>query len=234
MGERSLVLIVEDDEDIAELIAAYLGREEIGADRALSAEEADRLLRSAGYDLVLLDLNLPGMDGLAFLEGLRERSEVPVLIVSSRDSDEERVRALGLGADDFIPKPFSPRVLAARVAAQLRREALRSGPSRNGYRLSFGDLVLDRAARSLRRRGVEIPLSRREYELLEFLSGSPGKAFSAEELFRRVWGKEYGDLSTVAVHIQRLRRKIEADPASPRFIHTAPGLGYRFDSGEEA
>ena len=227
------MLVVEDDSDIASLVRAYLEREAIGADLAASAEEAERLMRASSYDLVLLDLNLPGMDGLAFLSRIRERSQVPVIIVSSRDSDEERIRGLGLGADDFIPKPFSPRVLAARVLAQLRREALRdTGETRVGYGIAFGACLLDRASRTLKRDGAFIALTRREYELLDFLACESGTSFGAEELFRRVWGKEYGDLSTVAVHVQRLRRKIEADPANPLHILTIPGLGYRFERGE--
>jgi two-component system response regulator RegX3 len=169
------------------------------------------------------------MDGMAFLARLRERSDMPVIIVSSRDSDEEKIRGLGLGADDFIPKPFSPRFLAARAAAQLRREALRNPPG-GGFLIRFGDCVLDRAARVLKRGGEDLALTRREYELLDFLCSEPGKSFGAEELFRRVWGKEYGDLSTVAVHVQRLRRKIEPDPASPRYLLNSPGLGYRFEA----
>lgn len=233
MAGRNIVLVVEDDGDIAGLIEAYLDRSGIGTDLVSSAEEAERLLLSRRYDLVLLDLSLPGMDGLAFLSRLRSGSQIPVIIVSARDSDEERVRALGLGADDFVPKPFSPRVLAARVAAQLRREALLSASHEDsGYRIRFGDCILDRASRTLTKDGSPVQLTRREYELLDFLAGKPGIAYTAEELFRRVWGKEYGDLSTVAVHIQRLRRKIEEDTALPRHILTSPGLGYRFETGE--
>lgn len=235
MAGRSIVLVVEDDVDIAGLIGAYLDQSDIGTDLASSAEMAERLLLSRRYDLVLLDLSLPGIDGLTFLSRLRSDSQIPVIIVSARDSDEERVKALRLGADDFVPKPFSPRVLAARVAAQLRREALLSAAHEDsGYLLCFGDCILDRASRTFTRGGEPVPLTRREYELLDFLAGKPGIAYTAEELFRRVWGKEYGDLSTVAVHIQRLRRKIEENTASPHYILTVPGLGYRFETGGAA
>jgi two-component system response regulator RegX3 len=219
------VLVVEDDPAIAELIATYLGRDGAIADTASSAEEATAKTDLVPFDLVLLDLGLPGADGFDFLRRFRGRSLAPVIIVSARESDEDKVAGLGLGADDFVSKPFSPRVLMARVRAQLRRVSYASpGPER----LFFGPYVLDFEGRILDKAGERVPLSKREFELLAFLARNEGRSFGPEELFTAVWGLEHGDLSTVAVHVQRVRRKIEADPAAPRFIQTVPGSGYRF------
>jgi DNA-binding response OmpR family regulator len=258
-----LVLVVEDDAAIAELVATYLGRDGFRVRISASAEEALACMDEAP-DLVLLDLGLPGMDGLEFLRTFRSSSVAPVIIVSARESDEDKLEGLGLGADDFVTKPFSPRILAARVGALLRRvdyeaqareeagglpgeagtaakapggsgegesRALRAASLRRvaaARRLAFGPFVLDLDARLLSRHGETLRLSAREFELLAFLVTRPGRSFTAMELHAEVWRLEHGDLSTVAVHIQRIRRKIEVEPAEPRWIRTVPGAGYRF------
>jgi len=239
-GPPRSILVLEDDLAIAELIAAYLGREGFVVRLASSAEEA---LAGMGElpDLVLLDLGLPGMDGLEFLRAFRTSSVAPVIIVSARESDEDKLEGLGLGADDFVTKPFSPRLLAARVSALLRRvdyeararaEAEAAGPG--GGRVVFGPFDLDLAGRLLRREGRTVALSHREFELLAFLASHPGRSYGAAELHAEVWRLEHGDLSTVAVHIQRIRRKIEEEPSAPSWIRTVPGAGYRFViEGEE-
>ncbi len=236
--EAALVLIVEDDREIAELISTYLEREGLSTVSALSAEEAAVELGARLPDLLLLDLGLPGADGLEFLRAFRERSGAPAIIVSARESDEDKVAGLGLGADDFVSKPFSPKVLVARVKAQLRRASYsgeagaREAWSRaSGRRLAFGPYVLDFEGRLLERAGARVPLSRREFELLAFLASHEGKTFSPDELYESVWGLEHGDLSTVAVHVQRVRRKIEEEGAAPRWLVTVPGAGYRFIGG---
>ena len=223
------ILIVEDDREIAELVAAYLERDGARVDMAPSEEEAERLSLSLPYDLVLLDLGLPGADGFTFLRHFRERSVAPVIIVSARESDEDKVAGLGLGADDFVSKPFSPRVLVARVMAQLRRASL---AGQHQDRLAFGPYVLDFRARVLEKDGGRVALSRREYEVLAFLARHQGRTFSVQELYASVWHLEHGDLSTVAVHVQRLRRKMEDDPQAPRWLQTLPGMGYRFTGGQ--
>lgn len=233
-----LVLVVEDDSAIADLVATYLRRD---GHRVIHAASAELALASMDElpDLVLLDLGLPGMDGLEFLRAFRTASVAPVIIVSARESDEDKLQGLGLGADEFVTKPFSPRVLAARVAALLRRVDYESRADEGGEDplpepLRFGPFLLDRAAGLLRRDKVVLSLSRREFELLVFLVLHPGRSFSSAELHREVWGLEHGDLSTVAVHIQRIRRKIEDEPSSPRWIRTVSGAGYRFvDAGAE-
>ena len=230
------VLVVEDDREIAELVAAYLSRDGAAAVLASSAEEAEESCARREPDLVLLDLGLPGADGLEFLRSFRARSVAPVIIVSARESDEDKVQGLGLGADDFVSKPFSPRVLAARARALLRRVAYDApGGSASGRgRRSFGPYVLDFDARLLERQGERVPLSRREYELLAFLVRQEGRTFSPAELYSEVWGLEHGDLSTVAVHVQRVRRKIEDDPSSPRWLRTVSGAGYLFTGQDSA
>jgi two-component system response regulator RegX3 len=231
VGRSRRALVVEDDRAIAELIATYLARDGLDTRVAYSGENALTLLDWEA-DIVLLDLGLPGMDGLDFLRAFRAHCLAPVIIVSARESDEAKLEGLGLGADDFVTKPFSPRLLAARVAALLRRVEYGrlhgAAPDPPGGRIGFGPFVLDSAARILLRDGTALPLSRREFELLAFLAGNPGRSFSAADLHRAVWRLEHGDLSTVAVHIQRIRRKIEEDPGSPRWIRTVPGFGYRF------
>lgn len=234
-SEESLspaVLIVEDDREIAELVAAYLGREGLGTSIVGSAEAAILDCAERLPDLIVLDLGLPGADGLDFLRFFRGKSTAPVIIVSARESDEDKVLGLGLGADDFVSKPFSPKVLAARVKAQLRRASygsLKAG-SLSG-RLAFGPYVLDFEGKLLERGGERVPLSRREFELLAFLASNEGRTYGPEELYREVWGLEHGDLSTVAVHVQRVRRKIEEEGSPPRWLVTVPGAGYRFLSG---
>ena len=178
------ILVVEDDREIAELIDTYLEREGFDARSAGSAEEAILECAERAPDLLVLDLGLPGADGLEFLRQFRGRSRAPVIIVSARESDEDKVAGLGLGADDFVSKPFSPKVLAARVKAQLRRASYASEPGGRGAareaaaRLAFGPYVLDFEGKLLERGGSRVPLSRREFELLAFLAANEGKTFS--------------------------------------------------------
>lgn len=239
--EGARILIVEDDREIAELVAAYVSREGLVPAIVGSAEEAILACAEFVPALLVLDLGLPGADGLELLRHFREGSTAPVIIVSARESDEDKVAGLALGADDFVTKPFSPKVLAARVKAQLRRAAYRpevaGGSGARGAtaaRLAFGPYVLDFEGRLLERDGARVPLSRREFELLAFLASNEGRTYDPEELYRAVWGLEHGDLSTVAVHVQRVRRKIEAEGAPPRWLVTVPGAGYRFlrDGGD--
>lgn len=230
----SRILIVEDDYEIAELIAVYTEHEMMRPTIVGSAEEAAIHLASSKPDLVVLDLGLPGSDGLELLRHLRAESTLPVIIVSARESDEDKIRGLGLGADDFVSKPFSPKVLMARIKAQLRRNTeYRVKQSKDhpqdgeNRKCEFGPFTLDFEGKVLERGGRVVPLSKKEFELLAFLVTREGRTFSAEELYRSVWGLKHGDLSTVAVHVRRIRRKIE-DEDSPRWLVTVAGAGYRF------
>jgi DNA-binding response OmpR family regulator len=173
-----------------------------------------------------MDINLPGIDGFELLKKLREKSAVPVIIVSARQDDADIVLGLGIGADDFVVKPFSPKVLVARVRARLRRA---EEPEAGKNAVRFGDFVLEADNYLLKRGGSRVALSPREFALLRLLAENPGVPVKPDDIYEKVWGNAYGDTTTVAVHIQRLRRKIEDDPALPRFIKTAHGFGYVFD-----
>jgi DNA-binding response OmpR family regulator len=217
-------LVIEDDPAIADLIRLYLRNDGINARVEADAEAGLAFLAGEAVDVVLLDLNLPGMNGFEFLQSLRKASSVPVLIVSAREEDADMVLGFGLGADDFIVKPFSPRVLVARVRAHLRRVQIAAGDRI----VSFGPFTLNLDAMILKRGDERIPLPTREMDLLAFLAGHPGKAYRSEELYSEVWGNPYGDITTVAVHIQRIRKKMEPDSKAPVYLRTVHGRGYQF------
>jgi DNA-binding response OmpR family regulator len=224
---KAKVLIIEDEREIGELIGEYLDREGIETTLAETGEQGMELLEKGEYDLIVLDINLPGIDGFQFLSGVRKEHDLPVVIVSARNSDEDMVLGLGIGADDFVTKPFSPKVLTARVRANLRR-FFDSRTDRRGF-ARFGPFTLDLDGGILERDGKRVPLPPKEFELLCFLVRNPGCAMTPEKIYDKVWGQQYGDLATVAIHIQRLRRRIEKDPASPCYIETIHGFGYRFN-----
>lgn len=225
------VLIVEDEQEIGELIALYLRKEGLESLLVDTAERALAELVNSRFDLVVLDINLPGMDGYEFLQELRQGNDIPVLIVSARDEDEDLVLGLGLGADEFVTKPFSPKVLAARVRAHLRRARKDQQPLEERDLLRFGPYELDLPGHVLEKHGRRIPLPPMEFALLKLLVTNPGVSMTPEQIYAALWGHEYGDIATVAVHIQRLRKRIEADPARPWYVETIRGAGYRFNSG---
>ncbi|MYX93380.1 response regulator [Streptomyces sp. SID486] len=224
------VLVVDDDATVAEVVAGYLGRAGYVVDRADDGPTA--LVRAAAHwpDLVVLDLMLPGMDGLEVCRRLRAEAPVPVVMLTARGDEDDRILGLEVGADDYVTKPFSPRELILRIRSVLRRTL----PAADTRRLAAAGLTVDPAARRATRDGVELALTLREFDLLVFLLRHPGRAFSREDLMREVWGWDFGDLSTVTVHVRRLRGKVEDDPGRPRLIQTVWGVGYRFDpSGRE-
>jgi DNA-binding response OmpR family regulator len=191
-------------------------------------ETALRLFAEREPDLVVLDLMLPGIDGLEVCGRLRQRSAVPVVMLTALGEEEDRIAGLQLGADDYVTKPFSPRELALRVTSVLRRaRAVQASPVSRS--LVDGGLKVDLGARSASLDGRELSLTTREFDLLTFLLTNPGKAFNRAELLERVWGWEFGDQSTVTVHVRRLREKVEADSARPTRIATVWGVGYRYD-----
>ncbi|WEH27527.1 response regulator transcription factor [Streptomyces sp. AM 3-1-1] len=227
------VLVVDDDPTVAEVVAGYLLRAGCTVDRAGDGPSALARAHTHRPDLVVLDLMLPGMDGLEVCRRMRARHPVPVIMLTARGDEDDRILGLERGADDYVTKPFSPRELVLRVESVLRRT--RPDPAPDPVRL--GRLALDPAARLATRDGTPLSLTLREFDLLAFFLRHPGRAYSREELMREVWGWEFGDLSTVTVHIRRLRAKIEDDPAAPRAIRTVWGVGYRFEAeetGEEA
>lgn len=224
------ILIIEDDRDIATIERDYLElndyQVEIAADGLAGLE---RGLHGA-FDLILLDLMLPGMDGYSVCRRLREETNIPILMVTARQEDIDKIRGLGLGADDYIEKPFSPSVLVARGRAHLARyQRLTGGQQRAKPELQVGSVRLNTETRRVFVDGREVELKNREYELLCFLMLHLDMVFSREELYERIWGLEaMGDNATVAVHINRIREKIEPDPSRPRYIQTVWGAGYRF------
>jgi len=228
------ILVIEDVKELADLVCLYLSREGFQVRSVESAEEGFSLLETWKPELIVLDINLPGMDGLEFLQRYRRSSDTPVLIVSARDSDEDQISGLGIGADEYITKPFSPKVLVARVRALFRRlrdfSETKHPDGKNQENLfCFGPFVLDYDSCILRRKGERIPLSAKEYGCLAWLTEHPGKPMDVETIYSGVWKNSYGDLTTVAVYIQRLRKKIEEDSTNPVYIETVHGMGYRFN-----
>lgn len=225
------ILIIEDDADIAAIERDYLSL--AGLDVTIEPDGTDGLQAAlAGdFDLLLLDLMLPGVDGFTICRQVREQKKLPILMVSARTGDADKIRGLGFGADDYIEKPFSPSVLVARVKAHLA-QVERLKPSRHEENtVSAGALTAKLDARQIFKNGVEIPLKNREYELLLFLMRHPGQVFSREDLYELIWGLEsMGDNITVAVHVGRIREKIEDDPANPRLLQTVWGVGYRLNA----
>ncbi|MET8248063.1 response regulator transcription factor [Streptomyces sp. NPDC005202] len=220
------VLVVDDDPTVAEVVSGYLNRAGYVVDRAEDGPTA--LTRAAAHwpDLVVLDLMLPGMDGLEVCRRMRGHGPVPVIMLTARGDEDDRILGLEVGADDYVTKPFSPRELVLRVESVLRRTRPVTAP----HPLGAAGLAVDPAARRATKDGAELALTLREFDLLAFFLRHPGRAFSREDLMREVWGWDFGDLSTVTVHVRRLRGKVEDDPARPRLIQTVWGVGYRFDA----
>ena len=223
------VLVVEDDETVAEVVRRYLEREGYDVHAVADGRTALARFDDAGADLVVLDIMLPGIDGLEVCRQLRSRSPVPVIMLTALGEEADRIMGLELGADDYISKPFSPRELVARIKSVLRRAG---GPLTVAPHLDVleaGDLVVEVGARAVTLEGKPITLTVREFDLLVFLMSHPRQVFTREDLLERVWGYTFGDKSTVTVHVRRLREKIEADPSSPAHLSTVWGVGYRFD-----
>ncbi len=226
----SKILIIEDDTAIAELEKDYLEINEFdvtlekdgssGAARALDEE----------FDLIILDLMLPGMDGFEICKLIREKKNTPIIMVSARKDDIDKIRGLGLGADDYMTKPFSPSELVARVKAHLARyQRLTSAGAEANEIIEIRDLVIDKTARRVTIKGEEKNFTTKEFDLLTFLAEHPNHVYSKEELFKEIWEMEsVGDIATVTVHIKKIREKIEEDTSKPKYIETIWGVGYRF------
>lgn len=215
------ILIVEDDPDIAAIERDYLELNGCQVEIAADGEAGLALGLGGGFDLILLDLMLPGVDGFTVCRKLRERIDTPILMVTARREDVDKIRGLGLGADDYIEKPFSPSVLVARVKAHLARYERLTGGRKQTSEIHIGGLSLHTDTRRLYVESQEVELKNKEYELLLFFMLHVDIVFSREELYEKIWGLEaMGDNATVAVHINRLREKIEPDPAKPRYIQT--------------
>ena len=226
----SRILIVEDEEAIANLEKDYL--ELSGFEVKVESNGTDGLNTALNeeFDMFILDLMLPGVDGFDICERIREIKDNPILLVSAKKEDIDKIRGLGMGADDYITKPFSPSELVARAKAHLSRfKRLTNAPSINNEIVNIRGLRIDKTARRVWVNGEEKQLTTKEFELLNFLAENPNHVFSKEDLFREIWNMEsIGDIATVTVHIKKIREKIEVEKANPQYIETIWGVGYRF------
>ena len=225
------VLIIEDDQDIAELERDYLEANGFTATLCGNGLEGEKLALAEPVDIIVLDIMLPGEDGFQVCRNIRQHKNIPILLVSARQEDIDKIRGLGLGADDYIVKPFSPNELVARVKAHLSRYEQLTAKETATQILRFGDLAIDEASHRVFVHDQEVLLPNKEFELLLFLAKNPGIVFSKDTLFDRVWGADaFGETATVAVNVNRIREKIEDDTSRPRYIETVWGAGYRFHS----
>jgi DNA-binding response OmpR family regulator len=221
------VLVVDDDESVRVLLTRYLEMEGYAVDPVGDGASAQAAIAANPPDLILLDLMLPAQDGLDILTRLRRDSDVPVILLTARGSEADRILGLKLGADDYVVKPFSPGELSARINSVLRRTRVAAPPNV----LQFDGLTLDLGTREVTAGDQAVSLTAREFDLLAFLAGSPRQVFSRQQLLANVWdsSQEWQDPDTVTEHIRRIRRRIEPDPDHPRWITTVRGVGYRFD-----
>ena len=226
----SRVLIVEDELAIAELEKDYLELSSFEVEIETDGEKGLKLGLTEDFDMIILDIMLPGVDGFEICKQIREKKDIPILMVSAKKEDIDKIRGLGLGADDYIPKPFSPSELVARVKAHLERyRRLVSSNTQENDVVEIRGLKIDKTARRVYLNGEEKAFTTKEFDLLTFLASHPNRVFTKEELFNKIWDMEsLGDIATVTVHIKKIREKIELNTAKPQYIETIWGVGYRF------
>jgi DNA-binding response OmpR family regulator len=230
MPEKKSILVIEDEPSIAEVISLYLSRAGFNVQTSADGQAALAILEKHIPDLVVMDLMLPGMDGYSLTRWLRERSNVPIIMLTARREVMDRIAGLEMGADDYLVKPFSPQELVSRVRAVLRRGG-GEAPEVGTRPLEIGALLIDPRSREVRLNGQVIELTTKEFDLLHLFARHPRQVFSRDHLLERVWGvSDYIDPGTVTVHVRRLREKIEADPSAPRLLVTVWGVGYKFES----
>jgi DNA-binding response OmpR family regulator len=229
------VLVVEDDRTVSGVVEAYLHKAGLEPRVVADGLEAASVWQQWRPDLVVLDLMLPGLPGLDLLRRMRADADTtPVVVLSARGDEEDRIVGLEVGADDYLVKPFSPRELVLRVQGLLRRDEQLKGTNLLPRKVVRGPLTVDTGSRTATLNGDPVGLTPREFDLLAFLVAHPGQAFGRRDLLRRVWGWDFGDDSTVMVHVRRLREKVEVDPSDPQLVLTVRGLGYRFADDETA
>ena len=222
------ILICDDEKDIVSALTIYLQAEGYETVPAYNGREALQILRGQEVQLVLLDVMMPELDGISALAKIRQESNVPVILLTAKSEDTDKVLGLNVGADDYVTKPFNPVELIARVRSQLRRYLQLGGGAAQGDTIKLGGIEIDDRKKTVTRDGEPVSLTPREYDILKFLMQHPGEVFSPSELYRRVWNEEpYGAESTVAVHIRHLREKLEITPAQPRWIKAVWGPGYK-------
>jgi DNA-binding response OmpR family regulator len=233
MNTEQTILVVDDEETIREVVRRYLEREGFRVKEAADGFQALDIIRLEPPDLVVLDLMLPGIDGLSLTEHIRQDRHIPIIMLTAKGEPSDRIRGLDMGADDYMAKPFSPQEVVSRVRAVLRRTGV-DAPRVTRKALLFEDLQIDPTSRAVLLKGEPITLTAKEFDLLYFFASNPRQVFSRTQLLDQVWGDElYTDPSTVTVHIRRLREKIEKDPSNPKQLLTVWGVGYKFE-GERA
>ena len=230
MKEKPYILVVDDDPNIAKLEQLYLEKAGYEVKTVGRGDDAMTEFRKMPPDLMLLDVMMPGMDGWQVLKAVRKSSNIPIIMVSAKKDDIDKIRGLGLGADDYMTKPFSPSELVARVKAHLNRyERLVSSNVKENSIIEIRGIKIDKTARRVWVNGEEKNFTSREFDLLAFLAENPNHVFTKEELFRKIWDMDsVGDIATVTVHIKKIREKIEVNSAKPQYIETIWGVGYRF------
>jgi DNA-binding response OmpR family regulator len=228
-GSPPRVLVVEDDPTVSDVVTRYLERDGYAVETAGDGRTALERATTLPPDLMILDLMLPGLDGLEVFRRVRAVAPVAVIMLTARGEEEDRVIGLELGADDYLAKPFSPRELMARVRSVLRRTAGLLPSTDDSGVLRAGSLEMDLRSHEVRASGRDVSLTALEFELLAFLMLHPHQAFRREQILERVWGYTFGDTSTVTVHVRRIREKVEPDPSKPRYIRTVWGIGYKFE-----
>ncbi len=230
MQEKKRILVVEDEKNIAAVLAYNIRKEGYECEIAYDGETGLEKALEGSFDLVLLDIMLPKMNGFEVCEKIRYRSEVPIIFVTAREEEKDRILGLETGADDYITKPFSFKELMARVKANIRRSSgeIAKAVEVEEAPICVGDLVIDKTRFSVKKNGEEVELSRKDYDLILFLAENLGKAYSREDLLQRIWGYDnyYGDIRTVDVTVSRIRKKIEVDPGQPEYLLTRRGIGY--------
>lgn len=227
------ILVVDDEKTIVKGLKFALEKEHYEVLAAYDGEEALRLFEEEAPDLIVLDLMLPGVDGFEVCRRIRKKSETPIIMLTARGEDIDKILGLELGADDYMTKPFNPRELVARVKAILRRSRNKTNDQANLKVIRLQDLQIDLFSHKVKVRGKEVDLTSKEFALLSLLASQPGRVFSREQLLEHVWGYDYyGDARTVDVHIRHLREKIEPDPSAPEMILTVWGAGYKFREGK--
>ena len=229
--EKKSILIVEDEPSIAEVVSLYLQRAGYQTRHAPDGKTAMALVDEQAPELAIIDIMLPEIDGLSLTRWLRDRSNLPIILLTARREEVDRIAGLELGADDYVVKPFSPQELVSRVRAVLRRTGREQGEADSGHPLNFENLAIDPRSRTVTLAGREIMLTAKEFDMLYLLASHPRQVYTRDQLLERIWGgTEYIDPGTVTVHVRRLREKIEADPSSPDRILTVWGVGYKFES----
>lgn len=228
------IMVVDDELEIAELIKDYLEEEQFSVMISTDGKEAVELFRRYRPQLVVLDIMLPGLDGMEVCRIIRSESAVPIIMLSAKKSEVDKILGLGLGADDYVVKPFSPGEVIARVKAQLRRSSLLSPSIEQPPILKHDALEINLKAYTVTVNDIPVEFSAKEFEVLRFFALHAGQVLTREQIFENVWGfNEHGDLNTVTVHIKKIREKIEPDPSERRYIKTVWGVGYRFDGGRK-